>query len=523
MEFKDEIETAKREIDELKAEGADAIVAIAHIGEYTNVSCDSEKLAQAMTGDYAGALDVIIDGHSHTVEEKTVNDVVIVQTGTGLANLGKVTLDFGDDTVLDQVQSELLSYEQVMELAEPSQEVTAALDQVNEKLKERLSEVVGENTAPLWGGTINGMPEARMTETNLGSFAADAYRQAAIEFLEQAEGMEAYAGLPVVGAENGGGIRASLPAGTVTKGDFVSVFPFANTLMMKEVTPKLLFQVLEKSISGISGQNPETGLLEGELSGGFLQVSGIRFSYDPSAAAGEKIQEIRWEDTDEVLNPEDTETRIILVTNNFIMNGGSDHSELAELPLVGEIGGELETVEAYFVQQAGGSSLPYYGAQNRIVVSGAYTPGEYAATILIQNEDGTPAANEELEVWVDNDAPVVQKTDEAGTLVLTVSDGAHTVRIAQDGAAAYINNYTGAGTMELEGRPFPALTRSAEVLPEETQAEQTTEAQTEAEQAAAPAEEKKSGIPAWTAAVVVIAVLAVGAVVVRKKRKINGL
>ena len=94
LEFRDEIEAAKSEIDELEEAGCDVIIAVAHLGEYTNVPCDSAALANAMTGEYQGDLDIIIDGHSHTKEDKVVNDVHIVQTGTGLTELGRITLNF---------------------------------------------------------------------------------------------------------------------------------------------------------------------------------------------------------------------------------------------------------------------------------------------------------------------------------------------------------------------------------------------------------------------------------------------
>ena len=76
VEFLDEAETAKREIDELNAEGADVIIAVCHMGNM-DAPCTSLDLANAMTGEYQGELDAIIDGHSHTVENTVENDVLI--------------------------------------------------------------------------------------------------------------------------------------------------------------------------------------------------------------------------------------------------------------------------------------------------------------------------------------------------------------------------------------------------------------------------------------------------------------
>lgn len=461
VEFGNEIEAAKREIDELTAEGADAIIAIAHLGEYTNVSCDSAKLAESMTGDYSGKLDVIIDGHSHTEENKEVNNILIMQTGTGLANLGKITLDFGDDNVLDAVSGELLTYEEVMSQAEPDPDVAAKIEAVSSGMADLLSEPLADSETTLWGGTVDGVAEPRVVETNLGSFAADAFRDAAERFLAQAAGMEEYRDLPVIGVENGGGIRASLPNGTISKGDLVSVFPFSNTLMMKRVTPSILYEVLESSVSSITGQDPETGLLTGEPNGGFLQVSGIRFAYDPSAPAGEKVQEVKLEESGAALERTDTETGLMLVSNNFIMNGGSGHDVLAGLALVGEIGGELETVEAYLIEQAAGSPLAARGDQGRIVAAGGYTPKEYTASILVEKEDGSLAADVPVAYYLDGGEAVEGQTDSEGLLRITVPDGPHGVKLAPGQREVYVNNYTGAGTVETEYRGFPVLTYEA--------------------------------------------------------------
>lgn len=61
------------------------------------VDCTSRQLAGALTGAYQDKLDVIIDGHSHTLENTEENGVLIVQTGTGLTQLGKVTLTFDEE------------------------------------------------------------------------------------------------------------------------------------------------------------------------------------------------------------------------------------------------------------------------------------------------------------------------------------------------------------------------------------------------------------------------------------------
>ena len=79
VEFRDEVETAKHKIDELSELGVDAIIAVTHIGEYTNVPCDSTKFAEEISQECPDRLTAIIDGHSHTLEDKVVDDILIMQ------------------------------------------------------------------------------------------------------------------------------------------------------------------------------------------------------------------------------------------------------------------------------------------------------------------------------------------------------------------------------------------------------------------------------------------------------------
>ncbi len=171
---------------------------------------------------------------------------------------------------------------------------------------------------------MNDLAEARMYETNLGDLSADAYAWAAETYLAKQGKETKY----IFGVINGGGVRESIPAGEITVGNLVTVFPFSNTLMVKKITPAILYQVMENSVSYQTGQEQGTGTLLGGASGGYLQISGFQVSYNPSAGAGEKVTSIQVPDetgNDTVtLSKDDTQTEIMLVSNNFIMTGGND-------------------------------------------------------------------------------------------------------------------------------------------------------------------------------------------------------
>ena len=192
------------------------------------------------------------------------------------------------------------------------------------------------------------------------------------------------------------------------------------------------------------------------------------FSYNPSAEAGNKVTEVMLEGSSVPLDRNDDTTPLVLVANNFIMNGGSGYSMLASIEQLGEIGGELETVEAYAIAQADASNNTLSGdnIKGRINIDGEYVKKDYTAKILILNDDETPAVGAEVSYYVDGTYTGTGVTDADGYLNITVADGPHGVSLAADQQQIYINNYTGAGTQENEYRGLPSLSyREPTVVP----------------------------------------------------------
>ena len=450
VEFGDEIAAAKAQIDALEDAGADAIVALCHMGN-GSAPLTSIALAEAMTGEYAGKLDAIIDGHSHTVIDEEVNGVLVVQTGTGLAQVGELTLRFENGAVT--ASDRLLSAEDVANV-QPDAAVAQKLNEIDAQQSVLLGEQIGTLPLPatLWAGYVGQVAIARAVETTLGDFVADALHAAGKSFARQ-EGLD----LPVVAVENGGGIRASLPAGKVTLGDLVTAFPYSNTVFIKEVTPKLLYEMMELSGQYLDGQNEQGMLLQEQNWGGFLQVAGFTVRFDTEAPQGERVLSVTLDGSDAPLDREDTSTRILLAGNNYIMEGGNEYSMLAGLEKLGETGGELEAVRAYFEGCDASDFQEYLRPQGRIqMTSGNYTPAPYLAKVLVLGADGAPAANTPVSYRLDGGEEEQGQTDENGFLRLTVADGAHSIRIGS-GAEAYIDNYCGFGLISDQYRGWPTL------------------------------------------------------------------
>jgi len=126
-----------------------------------------------------------------------------------------------------------------------------------------------------------------------------------------------------VAIENGGGIRASLPAGDVTMGGVLEVLPFGNMAATFGLKGADLLLALESGVS--RAENPDN-----EGTGRFPQVAGIRFSWDGSQPAGERIVSAEVRNADGSFSAVDPDAVYQVVTNDFTRRGGDEYTVFAE-------------------------------------------------------------------------------------------------------------------------------------------------------------------------------------------------
>lgn len=436
--FGDPIKTSQTEINKLKAEGARVIVGIMHIGNDPFSNPTSEDIAKGVTG-----LNVIIDGHSHTIENKTVNGTLIVQTQTACAYVGRLDITVNGGAVSST--ENLISAAQAQKNYKPDTEVKTLADSIAASQETELNRVVGTSASSFWGGYVNDVPIARLGETKLGDLIADAMANSVKGHVAGT----AYANLPVVALENGGGIRASIPEGDITMGQVNSVLPFGNILSMKEVTPAILYQLLDNGVSKVAGQDAATGAVTG-ADGRFPQISGMRFEYNPAAKTQKvtKVVLLNSDGTDrQTLDRGDTKTKLILVTNDFEDAGGDGYTILAGLKNIGE-GDALDVItEAYIrsLTKKGGGTFSYPQTQGRIKSTVIPSDKTFTGTVTLTDASGA-AENKQVIYTVDNASAAKATTDANGILTINnLRSGPHTVNIFYGGefAAAYLNNLAG--------------------------------------------------------------------------------
>ena len=249
---------AQAQVDELKSAGCDYIIALTHLGvDEESVGRRSTDLAAAVKG-----IDLIVDGHSHTVIDggEKVSDTVIVSTGSYLANVGTVVIDKEAKTE----EAKLISAaDYAAGTAQYDETVKALVAEDVAEVAEAYSKVFAKTEVHLEGTK----QIVRSQETNLGDFTADAYLYTAQKYADEHE-----LGVNVDCAiSNGGGIRVSVEPGDISMDTLVTIFPFGNNVCLVTITGEQLLEVLEAS----TFCTPET-------IGGFPQVAGIEYKLDVS-------------------------------------------------------------------------------------------------------------------------------------------------------------------------------------------------------------------------------------------------
>jgi 5'-nucleotidase / UDP-sugar diphosphatase len=157
-----------------------------------------------------------------------------------------------------------------------------------------------------------GASSVRYNETNLGNLMTDAMLSKAKEINSKTS----------IAIQNGGGIRASIPAGDITVGNVLKAMPFGNALAIVEVSGADLKATLEH---GVSADEREGGGLK--ENGAFLHVAGLQYTYDSKAEKGKRIKSVKVKNGDAYKDIVDSEMYFV-ATANFTAKGGDGFKQL---------------------------------------------------------------------------------------------------------------------------------------------------------------------------------------------------
>ncbi|MFV0434241.1 MAG: bifunctional metallophosphatase/5'-nucleotidase [Leucobacter sp.] len=244
--YTDAVAAAQTQVDELEAEGVDLIIGLTHLGEI------DPKGNVLDVADQVPGIDLLVDGHTHTVYETgtTRNGVKIVQAGSYGEKVGTVDLAFEDGEFVGSTAR--LHHRADFDAVTPKVETQAELDSFLDRLAAFFDHTVGSSDVVL-EGTRN---VVRTQETNLGNMFTDAIRE------------KSGADLVLYPAGNIGG---PVGPGQITRSDVYTMARLNVEVVVVQMTGAQIMDFLADASNTYPGP-----------SGYFLQISGGSYRLDPS-------------------------------------------------------------------------------------------------------------------------------------------------------------------------------------------------------------------------------------------------
>ena len=279
IDFHDQWEVGQEVVAQADAE-ADVVIMLSHLhGGNNTVPTRIDGIDMEIGG-----------GNDIFGRPLNIEGTVVVNPGGVGTCVNQTNLNLKDGEVLGYTFNQIILSSDVPEDAE----VKAIIEDYQADLDAQMEVVIGQCASDIaWSS-----PLVRTQESPLGNLAADALRD--------------YCDADIA-IQNGGGIRAGLTAGDVTVGDVFAMLPFDNKVTLVEVTGQTVWDALENGVDGYPTTN-----------GKFPQVSGIKYTFDGSKPAGERIVSVTLEDG----TPLDLDAWYTLACNDFMCGGGDGYTML---------------------------------------------------------------------------------------------------------------------------------------------------------------------------------------------------
>lgn len=311
VEFSSAQATLEKAVAELTAQDVHIIIAVTHLGLEVD-----RQLVRAVDG-----VDIVVGAHSHSllsnynkkaeapypVVEQTPDGTtaLVVTASTACIYLGHLDVGFDSEGVVREWRGRPILLDQAtlesLHAPEPNAELVQLIEDFAVPVKEMMQTTIGTVNAVDKEGLPLEEPnvmECRRVECMTGNIVADALRT--VPFSE--------AQIAII---NGGALRTSLPGGAITPGNVLGTLPFQNTPVITDMPGEILWQALEHGV-----------FKYGEGEGGFLQVSGLRYAFNPALAPGSRVTRAEFQAPSGQWLPVDKQSTYRVVTVDFIANGG---------------------------------------------------------------------------------------------------------------------------------------------------------------------------------------------------------
>lgn len=331
VKITDDAAAISAEVDALKSQGINKIIALTHVGYPRDV----EKIAKI------AGVSIVVGGHSHTllsntdpkaagpyptmVDNPAGYKVPVVQAASYGKYLGDLVVTFDDNGIVKDAKGDPILLDASIK---PDPAIAARVQEMAKPIEELRKKVIGSSQGPIEGAR----EVCRVQECSMGNLVADAMLDRT-----KTQGIS-------IAIQNGGGLRASIGAGDVSMGDVLTVLPFQNTIATFQLTGAEVKAALENGLSQID-----------EGAGRFPQVAGLKYSFDKTKPAGSRLVSVEVQEGTE-FKPIDPEKTYGIVSNNYMRAGGDGYAVFAkDGKNAYDFGPNLESVVADYL----GAHNPY--------------------------------------------------------------------------------------------------------------------------------------------------------------------
>jgi len=286
LEFRDAGPVVEELAADLRNDGADIVVVLAHMPNVYGGVVDNEMAGVAVPG-----VDLIISGHNHSGYSGVINGVPIIQQYSSGTAIGVSDLRY-DRLYRNIMGSKLKVVTTYNAGVTPDAEIAAVVAAYQAEIAPIVNEVKGSTS-----GEISRGPDRYTGEVPMGDLIADA---------------QAWKGGTQIAFMNPGGIREGIAYSSyphdITYGDLLTVQPFDNKLVTMTLTGAQIYAVLDQQF--VPPQSPTMKM---------LQISGFKYHYNLSLPVGSRIVSVALSDGTPILKDGTTYTATM---NEYIATGG---------------------------------------------------------------------------------------------------------------------------------------------------------------------------------------------------------
>jgi 2',3'-cyclic-nucleotide 2'-phosphodiesterase/3'-nucleotidase len=283
-EFRNPIDSLAQWIPIVKSEGADLVIALTHLGSYQdkegNITGEAADLCQV------DGINAVISAHTHATVSGLVDGIPVVQAYYNGRTIAKIVFTLDENNQLVNAEPSLDHLYERADTLKDDPDTLAIYQKYETELEPVLGRVLGETTVELDHDRYAG-------PSLLGEWAC--------EVMQEKVGAQ-------IAMTNGGGLRTAIPSGKITAGKLYEVMPFDNTLY-----------VLKLSGADVKA-NIEHGIMNENV--GWIQISGVKVTYDEKAEAGNRIISMVLADG----TPVEMDKYYTVVTNDFMATGGDNYN-----------------------------------------------------------------------------------------------------------------------------------------------------------------------------------------------------